>query len=121
MGLGTLADVSLAEASDAAAAARKLIRQGINPIDQRSAARADGAAQAGLTFAHRWPMPSSRPLRQAGATSCAGINGAAPLRAVGEAEITQLGGADIRPISSLLPRRLPRSNTIVSVGRIWQC
>src|SRR5271166_3338205 len=51
MGLGTVDDVSLAEARDAAAAARKLVRQGINPIDQRRAARAESAAQAGLTFA----------------------------------------------------------------------
>jgi integrase len=51
MGLGTAADVSLAEARDAAGAARKLVRQGVNPIQQRRAARADGAAQAGLTFA----------------------------------------------------------------------
>jgi integrase len=50
MGLGTVGDVSLAEARDAAAAARKLVRQGINPIDQRRAARADSAAQASLTF-----------------------------------------------------------------------
>lgn len=51
MGLGTVADVSLAEARDAAAAARKLFRQGINPIDQRRSARAESTAQAGLTFA----------------------------------------------------------------------
>jgi integrase len=51
MGLGTKDDVSLAEARDAAAAARKLVRQGINPIDQRRAARAEAAAQASLTFA----------------------------------------------------------------------
>jgi integrase len=50
MGLGTTRDVSLAESRDAAAAARKLVRQGINPIDQRRAARADSAAQASLTF-----------------------------------------------------------------------
>ena len=50
MGLGMVADVSLAEARDAAAAARKLVRQGINPIDQRRAARAKSAAQVGLTF-----------------------------------------------------------------------
>jgi integrase len=50
MGLGTAGDVSLAEARDAAAAARKLVKQGINPIDQRRAARADSAAQASLTF-----------------------------------------------------------------------
>ena len=41
MGLGTVDDVSLAEARDAAAAARKLVRQGINPIDRRRAARAE--------------------------------------------------------------------------------
>lgn len=51
MGLGTLADISLAEARDAATTARKLVRQGINPIDQRRAQRAENAAQAGLTFA----------------------------------------------------------------------
>src|SRR5277367_4015508 len=51
MGLGTVDDVSLAEARDAAGAARKLVRQGANPIDQRRAARAESAAQAGLTFA----------------------------------------------------------------------
>jgi len=52
MGLGTLADVSLAEARDAAAAARKLVRQGIDPISRRRAERADAAERTGLnTFA----------------------------------------------------------------------
>src|SRR5689334_20567526 len=51
MGLGTVGDLSLAEARDAAVAARRLVRQGVNPIDQRRAARAENAAQAGLTFA----------------------------------------------------------------------
>ena len=51
MGMGTLADLSLAEARGAAAAARKLVRQGINPIDHRRAQRAEKAAQADLTFA----------------------------------------------------------------------
>jgi integrase len=52
MGLGTVADVSLAEARDAAAAARKLVRQGIDPIARRRAERADAAGRAGLnTFA----------------------------------------------------------------------
>jgi integrase len=50
MGLGIVADVSLAEAREAAGSARKLVRQGINPIDQRRAQRAD-AIQPGLTFA----------------------------------------------------------------------
>src|SRR5690242_2600634 len=50
MGLGHLADVCLSEARDAATAARKLVRQGINPIDQRRAQRAENAAQAGLSF-----------------------------------------------------------------------
>ncbi|HET7879562.1 MAG TPA: integrase family protein, partial [Acetobacteraceae bacterium] len=50
MGLGTATDVSLAEARDAAAEARKLVRQGVNPIDHRRAARAEMTAQAGLTF-----------------------------------------------------------------------
>src|SRR5215472_16903615 len=52
MGLGRVNDVSLAEARDAAAAARKLVRAGINPIQQRRAARQDSAAEASLTFAH---------------------------------------------------------------------
>ena len=51
MGLGAVDDVSLAEARDAAGAARKLVRQGVSPIDQRRAARAENATQAGLTFA----------------------------------------------------------------------
>lgn len=50
-GLGAVDDVSLAEARDAAGAARKLVRQGMNAIDQRRAARAESATQAGLTFA----------------------------------------------------------------------
>src|SRR5215831_4203375 len=50
MGLGAVDDVSLAEARDAAAAARKLVRQGVNPIERRRAGRAQDAALAGLTF-----------------------------------------------------------------------
>jgi integrase len=48
MGLGVLADVSLAEARDKAAAARKLARQGIDPIDARAAERAEANASRGL-------------------------------------------------------------------------
>ena len=48
MGLGTLADVSLAEAREAAAAAQKLVRRGIDPIAQRKAARAEAATRSGL-------------------------------------------------------------------------
>lgn len=51
MGLGTVDDVSLAEARDAAATARKLVRQGINPIDQRRSLRNQAKTEAGLTFA----------------------------------------------------------------------
>ncbi len=52
MGLGVFPEVSLAEARDAAATARKQVRQGVNPIDQRRATRAAVAASAGLnTFA----------------------------------------------------------------------
>ena len=47
-----MADVSLAEARDAAAAARKLVRQGIDPIARRRAERAEVAGRDGLnTFA----------------------------------------------------------------------
>ena len=52
MGLGTTADVSLAEAREAAAQARRLVRQGIDPIEQRRKERAEKAAERGLnTFA----------------------------------------------------------------------
>lgn len=48
MGLGVLADVTLAEAREAAAAARKLARQGIDPIDARAAEQAAANAARGL-------------------------------------------------------------------------
>jgi integrase len=48
MGLGALTDVSLAEAREAAAAARKLVRQGINPIARRRSERVDSAAKSRL-------------------------------------------------------------------------
>ena len=52
MGLGALSDVSLAEAREAAAAARKLVRQGVDPIARRRSERADTAARSRLnTFA----------------------------------------------------------------------
>ena len=48
MGLGALTDVSLAEAREAAMAARKLVRQSVDPIEARRARRAEQAAKAGL-------------------------------------------------------------------------
>jgi len=52
MGLGAFADVPLAEAREAAAAARKLARQGVDPIARRQADTAAEATRAGLhTFA----------------------------------------------------------------------
>jgi integrase len=52
MGLGPQADVSLAEAREAAAAARKLVRQGTDPIARRRTERIAAAGRAGLnTFA----------------------------------------------------------------------
>ena len=48
MGLGALADVSLAEAREKAAAARKLARSGTDPLDARTAVRAGLAAKQGL-------------------------------------------------------------------------
>jgi hypothetical protein len=44
MGLGPLHDISLAEAREAAAEARKLRRQGVDPIDARNSAKAAAAA-----------------------------------------------------------------------------
>jgi integrase len=48
MGLGSVADVSLAHAREAAHAARKLVRCGTDPIDDRRTREAAAAAQAGL-------------------------------------------------------------------------
>ena len=48
MGLGAFADVSLAEARDAAAAARKQVRQGIDPISTRRADMEAKRAASGL-------------------------------------------------------------------------
>ena len=48
MGLGALADVSLTEAREAAAAARKLLLKGIDPIAAKRAKRAEEAAKARL-------------------------------------------------------------------------
>lgn len=54
MGLGSLADVSLAEARDARDAARKLVKAGKNPIEERKAERERQAAvetqEAAQTF-----------------------------------------------------------------------
>ena len=46
MGLGPLADVGLAKAREAAQEARGLLRQGLDPIDHRNAARAAAKAEA---------------------------------------------------------------------------
>jgi hypothetical protein len=48
MGLGTAHDVSLAEARERAQAARKLVRQGVDPIERR---KADRGTLSGHTFA----------------------------------------------------------------------
>lgn len=50
MGLGPVADVTLVEARDAAAACRRLVRQGVDPIEHRRAERVIAAQPAGLTF-----------------------------------------------------------------------
>ena len=50
MGLGPLADVTLADAREAAAACRRLLREGMDPIEHRRAARAGAAEADGLTF-----------------------------------------------------------------------
>src|SRR3990172_6491594 len=47
MGLGPYPEISLAEAREKAADARKLTRQGIDPIEAR---KADGRAANGMTF-----------------------------------------------------------------------
>lgn len=50
MGLGTVEAVSLAAAREAAREARKLVRQGIDPIDHRRAGQEAKAAANALTF-----------------------------------------------------------------------
>jgi integrase len=47
MGLGALSDISLAEAREAATAARKRVRQGVDPIEARRAEGAEKTAKAG--------------------------------------------------------------------------
>ena len=46
MGLGSLADTPLAEAREAATACRKLVRDGIDPIERRRLVRIEAAAKA---------------------------------------------------------------------------
>ena len=50
MGLGPVRDMSLAEAREEATAARRLLRRGLDPIDERRTAKADRSKLAGLTF-----------------------------------------------------------------------
>ncbi|PZP41138.1 MAG: integrase [Azospirillum brasilense] len=50
MGLGAYPDVSLAEAREKAEAARRLIRDGIDPLQARRAAEAQSAEARGCTF-----------------------------------------------------------------------
>ncbi len=50
MGLGPARDVTLAAARELAGAARKLVRQGIDPIEQRRVEKVEQARQNGLTF-----------------------------------------------------------------------
>ncbi len=49
LGLGSTSDVSLADAREKAAEARKLIRAGLDPIDERRRAEAEARSAAGLT------------------------------------------------------------------------
>jgi integrase len=52
MGLGSTRDVSLAEARNKANEARKLVREGTDPIDARQTARGAAAAVQAHTFSH---------------------------------------------------------------------
>jgi integrase len=53
MGLGAVADVSLSEARELARAARSLVRQGVDPIDQRQAHRLRGRLEAAKAVTFR--------------------------------------------------------------------
>jgi integrase len=50
MGLGPLLDVSLAEAREAAGVCRRLLREGVDPIEQRRITRIGADTAHGLTF-----------------------------------------------------------------------
>jgi integrase len=50
MGLGPARDVTLAGAREQASTARRLVRQGIDPIEQRRVEKVEQARQNGLTF-----------------------------------------------------------------------
>jgi Arm domain-containing DNA-binding protein len=79
MGLGPARDVSLAEARDAAAEARALIRQRKDPIEARRADRAEAKVQASraITFQVYAASPAGkahgkiRDIGRHGATACA--------------------------------------------------
>ncbi len=103
MGLGALSEVSLAEAREAAVAARKLVRQGVDPIDQRQAKRAEATARAGLnTFAEvadaymaahaaGWRNPKHRQQwRNTLDTYAKPVLGSLSVAAIGTAEVTRV-------------------------------
>lgn len=103
MGLGSEGDVSLAKAREAAMAARKLVRQGVDPIERRRSERAGGAAKAGLnTFAEvaeayiaaheaSWRNPKHRQQwRNTLDTYAIPIMGKIGVAAIGTAEVTRV-------------------------------
>jgi Arm DNA-binding domain len=53
MGLGPVADLSLAQARDAAGSARALIRSNVDPIEHRNAERAEAKAEATRSIAFK--------------------------------------------------------------------
>jgi hypothetical protein len=53
MGLGPFGDVTLAQARDAAGAARALIREGKDPIEDRNTKRAEAKAEASRSITFR--------------------------------------------------------------------
>jgi hypothetical protein len=106
MGLGSAADVPLAEARELAAAARRQVRAGIDPINQRKAAR---GALSGLSFdevadayaaAHAAGWRSAKYTRQWRATLAACVTpvfGTLPVSAVDVGHVmvgTALGDKD---------------------------
>src|SRR3546814_7736521 len=90
MGLGALADVSLAVGRELAASARQMVKDGLDPIEERKAAVAKAAEEA-ATAARELegpaprclePLrtPTSTPTRRDGATPSIGSNGATQSR-----------------------------------------
>lgn len=76
-GLGPVADIELSEAREAARQCRRQLRDGIDPIEARRAAKAAALAQQGITF-RSMGSNTLLPMRIAGAMPNTPRNGPPP-------------------------------------------